>query len=815
MRISLRSLRHDRPLVAVAILTLAIGIGAATAMYSVMQGILLRRLPVRAEDRVVVMWGEHQQRTFAHLPVSSRALPALAARSRAMEAVAGVDYNGVWPWLIDDAGAAGELRGTLVSGGFFDLLGVRPLIGRLLRPEDDRVGAPSSIVITEALWRRRYGADPQIVGRSVNLLQLGATFTIIGVAPNGFAYPRGVEAWGAAAAYGGIASGAEYQSEMDVVARLRPGATVEQARAELARFLAADDGPLDARIRQGVGAVAHTLPSAVVGDARTPVIAVGAAVALVLLIACVNVAGLLLVRGAAREREVAIRIAIGATRARLAREALAESAVIAIAGGILGVLLATWGVSALVALAPAELPRLDQIRIDARAVAAGVGLTTLAAMIAGAAPALWAMARDPGEALRASREGSRGTSHARAARRALVVAQITLSVVVLAGAGLLIRSLVNLRALDPGFAVERVTIAQLAFPWRKFFGSSAPTGAERNARYLDRLDAVIARVGALPGVAAVTATIVRPLSGTGGWDALLVREGATAAERATSPFLNLEVVPPNFFAAMLLAPIRGRALQESDRTGTPRVLVLSESAARLLAPGGDVVGRRVRMPGGGDTASALTVVGVVPDTRWREFEHPRPTMYLPYRQAPDAPPSFLLVRARGDADALDVAIRRVVREVDPDFSLAGVTPLGSLLDAPLARPRFLAALMSGFAAIALGLALVGLYGVVAAMARHRRRELGIRLALGATRGDVGRLVMREAIVLGLTGLGLGVTLALVVTRALRSVLYGVSPSDPAALAGVCATMLIAALLASWLPAWRASRVDPVESLRAE
>jgi predicted permease len=824
LRAALRTLRTAPGFAAAVVLTLALGIALATAMGTVARAVAFARFPVRAQDRVVVLWGEQSARRLAHRPLGWRAYERFAAEARGVDATAALDYYGGVPRLFRPAGAAAgddrplRLTQAAVSGNLFPLLGVVPALGRTLRPDDDVPGGPGVLVLSHAAWRRDFGGDPRIVGRALWSVERRAPYTVVGVMPPGLDFPRGVDAWTPLLPYwaptGRIDEGLLV---VDVIARLAPGATVAQAAAELTTFFRREAARGSPAVGDAVG-TARTLATAVVGDARPAFGATAGAAALVLAIACVNVTGLVLVRAARRRRELAVRASVGAGRGRLVAQLVAEHAVLAGLAGVLGAVLAAGLVRAFAALAPADLPRVAEVRVDPALLAAAAGLTALVVLLVGLLPALGASRVDVADVLRGDGRGASGGLGARRTRRALVAAQAALAVVVLAGAGLLGRSFARLRAADLGIAADRLALVQL-LPPSEPGQAPGPTDA---SRWHATLDALVARVAAIPGVRGVAPVAAAPFAGSGGWDIPAEPEGAAAGDSARTPWLNMEVTTADFRAASGVPLLQGRFLSAADREGAPGAVVLSAAAARAMwpdaapAPGGapDVVGRRVRLGGPRDPLGWRTVVGVVGETRYRDLVAPRPSVYIPYRQFPAAP-THLAVRAAGDPAAVVPAVRRAVAEVAPGVLVTRASTMRELVAAPLARPRLLAALLGAFAAAALVLTAVGLYAVAAASAAQRGRELGVRAALGARPGDLRRLVLGEGLGVAAAGAAVGLGAALALSRLVGALLFEVAPVDPATFALVPALLLAVCALACLGPARRAARADPMRTLRAE
>ncbi|MFW6201392.1 MAG: ADOP family duplicated permease [Gemmatimonadota bacterium] len=803
VRFAARTLRKSPGFALAAVATLALGLGATTAMFTVVDAVLLRPLPVADEDRVLVVWERDFVSNFQHVPFTYADVREVRDRTGLLDDAAALTYVGASQWVLHRDDGATAVQGTAVTGNFFRVLGVESALGRLLRPEDDRRGAESVVVLGHGLWRRAFGGDTTVVGRTIRLNE--TTYTVVGVAPEGFGYPARAEAWAPLwAHYGGSAFGRELLERhafLDIVARIRPGATREQAEAELAAIhehLAVDD----LNRRENAALVVRTLRDVVVGTMRPVLSILVAVVALVLVIAGVNVANLLLIRGIARRREFAIRGAIGAGRARIARQLLVESIVLAVAGGMVGVLVARWGADAVIALAPPELPRLDSVGIDARALGFSAAASLVAAVVFGLIPAFGATRRDLAASLR---HGARAAGERRTrwpGREVLVIAQVGLTLTVLVGATLLLRSLDRLQSVELGFRHERLILADVVAPSSKFpDGESQFMLAERLARQAE----------SLPGVVVAAPVYTRPFSGDGGIDGRLRAEGQTPEQVESNPFVNLEMVAANHFETLGQPVVRGRGFTEADREGTPPVAIVNETLARRVWPGEDPVGKRIRSAGD----DWQTVVGVAADARYRALEEVRPSVYLPWRQWHPVGPGWLALRTRSDASGLLPLLRDVVGRVDPDVGILSAGPVGRLMAKPLARPRFSTALLAAFAGLGLVLSAVGVYGVMAAFVRLRTREMGIRMAIGARRRDVLRVVLRRGMVLAGLGAALGVAAALVAARALEALLFEVSPSDPVALGVAAAVVLGVAFAAAYLPARAATRVDPMQVLHAE
>ena len=814
LRHALRSLTRTPGFAWSITLTLAVGIGLASATGVVARAIAFAGLPVDDPHRVVVLWGVDRAGSFQHMPLGPKNLPDLATAMRGVATIAAGDYNGAYPWPFQVS--AGDesllrLRGTLAGGNYFDVLRVQPVLGRALRPEDDRIGAPRVMVLSHAAWQRQFGGDPGVIGRSLHSVIWNARYTIVGVMPPGLDVPRGVEFWTAfapTAARNGSLD--ESWFGVDVIARLLPGATTEQARQVLTVYYNAL-----ARGGQAEWAGAHgtvrTLPELVTGDVRPAFAALAAAAAVVFLVTCGNVVGLLLVRANGRRRELAVRAAIGAGRVRLVGELLATHGLLALAGGALGSGVAAGAVRAFASLAPAELPRVADLGVDWALLAAVATVTTFVVLVVGVAPAIAATRVSPAETLGVARDGMGGRRTEARARRLLVGAQVALALVLLVCAALVGRSLTHLTALDLGVsAPERIAFLELVPSSSDPGPQSAESERAELARWLDQQRAILDRVRATPGVVAVAPVVHEAYAGAAGWDARIEAEGAAPEDSARRPYLNMEITNADYLRVMGVPLLRGRWLAETDREDSPRVVVLSERAARALFPGVDAVGRRVK--GWGDNVA--TVVGVVADTRFREFLEPRASVYVPVRQF-DGGALYLAVRTEGDMAGVVRATRRAVADVGAPMFVHGHGTMRDRMAEPLARPKLLAVVLGVYASVVVMLAIAGLYATVAGSVASRRREFGVRAALGATPKTLLALVLREGLQVVAVGAAVGLFVWLGVARLVARFLYGVTSADAATLLGVAAALFSVCTLAVLLPARRAAAADPAAGLRAD
>ena len=802
---AVRVLRRNATFAASVVVTLAVGIGAAAAMFGVVNGVLLSRLPIHEQDRVVVLRKEQLVGNETLVPFSVGDLRSYAGETRTLEAVAGAQYDGAWPATMRDGDRVLTPNTAVVSGNFFTTLGMRAALGRTLTESDDVVGG-DAIVISHSLWRREFGGDSTVVGRVIHGAGRGNAFRIVGVMPRGFAFPGKAEVWVPTLTVIPGAASNEGQWPYNLVGRMRAGVSAEQARAELAAYLArkayVPGEPRDVR------AAARPIESLIVGDVKPALLALTGAVALLLGLANVNVANLFLVRGLARRRELAVRAAIGAGGWRIARLIGTEAVVLATLGGVAGLALAAWLLRLVVALAPAELPRTDAIGIDVAVLAATGAMVVASALAFSLWPAIAvSRQRDLHSALRSGARTGATDVASRRARSLLVVAQVALAIVVLVGAGLLGRTLSVLQRLDMGFVSDELSTVELSLP--ESITSSRP---RLDAFY----DAVTERLASMPGMSSATVVLVPPFSGGNGWDAFFTAEGQTPRDAAANPALDFQPVLPSYFSTMGI-PIRlGRGIATTDRDGTALVAVVSRSLAERGWPGQDPVGKRFKFGHADAPSPWTTVIGVVDDVRYRELTYPRPIVYVAWAQQTDKPPlSFVVVRGTAGHTLAARDVNRLVREIAPRVLVTSVATMRDRLTTSLARPRFDAVVLGVFAAVALVLAAVGVYGVLAALVRQRTQEIGIRLALGAQPGEVRSMVMRRGLALAGAGVAAGLAASLAATRVLGAELYGVHPADPVTMMAAALALLAAAALACGVPARAASRVDPLTALRAE
>jgi putative ABC transport system permease protein len=797
VRYAVRTLRKSPAFTTIAVLTLAIGIAATTAMFTVVNGVLFRKLPVREQDRIAVMWVEDKTSHITHFPLSYGAFTELRDHRGAFESLAGIDYNGAWSMPAEIGDITTTLRGGIIAGDFFGVLGVRPLLGRVLNAADDVVGGPRVLVISYSLWRRQFAGDTHVLGKTLRLN--GVSYTIVGVLPQGFEYPRGADLWTALALVVPEWEQNPTQVTLDLVARLRGGRTLADALGEVKSML-------QSTVRDGRDwqPVLQSFSDVIVGDVRTEILVLFSAALLVLLLASVNVGGLLLVRGEARMREFAIRSALGAGKVRVVRQLLTESLVLAALGGLAGALIAAWAVQVFPKFAPPELPRLDNLRMDMAVWAFAFAASLVAAAVCGLVPARGVWRSDLSQALRAGTQPLAASSW----RRLAVVGQIALALLVVAGAGLLTKSLLLLSRVDMGFTTEGLLFVRPMIPPEKY------TDGQHVRDLMDRL---VNRVKTLPGVSAVSAVSHLPFNLTGGIDMSYSAEGQDHRAAAANPLLSYIPAQATYFRTMGLPIQRGRGFTIQDRDGSPFVVVVSEAVARRTWPGADPIGKRLKLGPPEVPGPWRIVVGVAADTRYHGLANGAASIYVPDLQppSPDFGTTILAIRSIPAVGNLLPSVRTALKDVDPDVAVVSAASMNDLVAEQLVRPRFNATLLDILATLALVLAITGLYGVMGTHVAQRTREIGIRMALGADAANVSSHVVRQGMQLALAGCAAGVGAALVGTRVLTSLLFGVSPLDPLTLALATLSLLLAALVASYVPARRATRVDPMLALRYE
>jgi predicted permease len=803
VRYAFRGFARSPGFAAVAIFTLAIGIGANTAIFSVANALLLRPLAYAQPDRLVLIAGERKVDNLTGIPLSWVRFKQVNDDQRSFSGVAAFTSE---TFNLTGRGEPEQLASARVSWNFFDVLGVRPELGRTFRREEDKAGGDNVVLISSALWARRFAADPHIAGRPITLDF--KDYTVIGVLPRDFRFgllgpnidvytPRVFELNVVTPAL--VDGGAGF---LNFVARLRPGVGIGRAQAEMdtlvAQYRRANPQFPDAD--PGLTVRVGNLQDQMVAGVRTAVLILFGAVGLVLVIACANVSSLLLSRALGRQREMALRTALGATRAGLVRQLLTESVILALAGGVLGAALSAWGTRVLAAMAQDSLPLASEIRADSVVLAFTAGISVLAGILFGMAPALEVSRPDVNSVLRAEGRGATAGRRNNLFRSLLVVSQVALSMILLVGAGLLLRNFAQLRRASPGFDAGHLLTMNVTLPPVRY--STAP-------QMIAFFRELVRQVESVPGVRSAAVSSALPANPVRFTPAL--PEGQPAVPLPQRPMFNVQTLSPGYVETMRLPLLAGREFTVHDDAAST-VLMVNQAAVRRFWPKENPIGRHILV---GRQPAPSEVVGVVGDVHNTNLAADvQPEIYLPFARLP-WPSMNLLVRTSGDPHSFVAAVRARVLAVDKDQPVTQVRSMEEVLVNGATQSRFLTALLGALSAIALVLAIVGIYGVIAYSVTDRTREMGIRIALGAAQSDILRLVLRQGLGLALSGIGIGLAASLALTQLMTTLLYHVSTTDPAVFVGGAALFAAVAMLASYLPARRAMRVDPVVALRGE
>ena len=807
LRFGVRMLGRSRGLTSIALLALALGIGANTAIFSIVNAVLVRPLPYPEPERLVWFW--EVQPNLPRAPFSAGDFLDFQAQNQSFEQLAGIHRVS---FTMTGRRAAERLPGMVVTPNFFSALGVQPIIGRNFLPSEGVFGTPRVALLTYGFWQAHFGGEPDVTSQSMVLD--GRPVSIVGVLPANFQYPnsRDVEVWvnPVNTVPEVFSAGADWERELstnhethylNLIARLKPGVTVQQAEADVNGIFATLHQKYPATT--GHSAKIAPLRELSTGQVRQPLLVLLAVVGLVLLIACANIANLLLARAVGRLREIAIRSALGAGRLRIIRQLLTESVLLALCGGALGLALA-WGlVRVLVAASPQELPRVQEVSVDMSVLAFTFGVSLLTGLLFGMGPALAATRqRLSGFLKEGGRSATTGRAHNRL-RSALVISEVALSLVLLVGAGLLIRSFGRLLEVKPGFNGDGVVTM-----WMNFTGERYAD----KARSTQLLEQLLPRVAALPGVEGVAVSNDLPLEGDDTTTGVGNADGHAPFERGHQPIIGVHGVNPGYFRAMRIALLRGRELSASDTASSTPVVVINQKLAQDFWPGQDPIGKHLTIMG--DKPSE--VVGVVENVLQNGLAEPvTAETYVAFSQNPWWPYVSLAVRAKNDPTSVYSAVRSLVSDIDPELPLHDMRPMSKVVAETMASQKLTLWLVGGFAGLALVLAFVGIYGVMSYSVTERLHEIGVRVALGAQGRDVLRLVVGHGMRVAALGLLIGVVGALLATRAMTGLLFGVRPSDPVTYVVIAAVLGLAALAACYLPARRATAVDPLLALRHE
>jgi len=803
VRFAMRTLGRHLGFTTVVLLTLALGIGANAAIFSVVNAVVLRPLPYRDADRLAIAWGNLHRPGVEEIPASAGEYVDYRDRSRAFEQIAAYDTSG---FNLTGGGEPERVEGAVATASLFAALGVNAEVGRTFHAGEELPGRNDVAILSHTLWMRRFDGDRAIVGRTIAVD--GRPIEIVGVMPSGFAFPdETTEIWRPVLLDADAVSANNRGSHgFTLIGRMKRGVTLAQARADLDAIAGGFAARFPLNYRYGFSTTVRRLQDEIVGDTSRALFVLLAAVGVVLLTACANVANLLLARAASRRKEIALRTALGASRGRLMRQLLTESVLVALAGGALGLALAGWGVDLLVAAAPGSIPRLREVVVDVRVVAFTGVVSLMTGLLFGLVPAGKASRAPLNDALK---EGGRtaAAAHGRAGRL-FVVAEVGLSLVLLITAGLLIRSLARLQDVRPGFDPDRLLTLRLSLPESRY------STFQKGDLFFDDL---MARLRAAAGVGGVAAINALPFSGVGGSRSFQI-EGRTETRPEEATEEQLRIVSDGYFGVMRIPILRGREFTVRDTLSAPRVAVINDALARRHFAHGNPIGARVSFEK--DAPVWYQIVGVVGDVKHRGLDAPdRPELYVPARQPLFANwtvrPMYVVVRTDGDPLGEVGVVRREIARIDADQPISDVRPMAGRIERSLAARRFNTVLLALFAGLAAALAAVGIYGVIGYSVTERTHEIGVRLALGATRRDVLAMVIRQGMAMAAIGTAAGVAASLAAVRLISTFLYGVGAVDPATFTAIPLLVMAVAFAACYLPARRATRVDPVFALRAE
>jgi putative ABC transport system permease protein len=798
----------SRPSVTLIVMaTLALGIGANTAIFSVVNATLLRPLPFKDPDRIVMVWGYLPKlaQNSDKFPSSAANYLSLAKQTQTCEQLAAFRQ---WSWQLTHAGEPEQLQGVRVSANFFEALGARPLAGSTLISDQDQEGAAPVAVISYRLWQKEFGGEPKAIGK--NLILNGRTVQVVGVMPRDFEFPGssnmipGLQFATRNDIWMPLAMSAEERGNqgslnLAVIGRLKPGVTVAQAENELRAI----------ETTLPLGTVGYTvnlinLQKQMVGNIRRLLLVILATVAFVLLIACANVANLLLARAAARQKEMAIRRALGAGRWRIMRQLLTESVLLSLTGGLAGLLLAVWGTPLLVSVIPDKVPRIHEINVDLGVLGFALLISVATGIVFGLAPALQASRPDLNESLKESGRGTTGGLRQNRLRAFLIVSEVSLAVVLMIGATLLTKSFVRLLQVNPGFDPTHTLTMEVALPT---LPPSRYASDEAQAAYFKD---VLAGLGRLPGVTAAGAVLSLPLTGAEESTDLFIEGRPRTSEQR--PNADYTIVSPQYFQALQIPLLKGRQFSDRDDKDAPAAIIINEALARRYWPDQEPVGQRLTV---GFEKAPRQIIGVVGNVKQTTLNaDPRPTMYMPHLQRPTGGMTIVL-RTNGDPASLSQVARTEIHSVDPSIPVTNIRTMNEVFASSIAQQRFAMLLVGLFGVLALVLATIGIYGVMSYSVTQRTHEIGLRMALGAQRTDVLRLILQHGILVSLLGVVVGVAASFGLTRVMASLLFEVTPTDTMIFAAVAFGILAIGAMATYLPAWRATRVDPLLALRYE
>ncbi len=808
IRYGIRSLIKRPSFTSIAVITLALGIGANTAIFSVVNATLLRPLPFKNPDRIVMVWGYIPKlaHTADKFPSSAGNYLGLAKQEQTFQELAAFRQ---WSWQLTHAGEPEQLQGVRVSANFFETLGAGPVLGQTFTPDQDQEGAAPVAIISNRLWQREFAADKNVLGKSLTLN--GRTVTVIGVMPRDFEFPGGAN----------MIPGLQFATKNDIwmplamteqerknqgslnlalLGRLKPGVTMSQAENETRAI----------ETSLPLGTIGYTvnlvpLQKQMVGNIQRLLLVLLATVAFVLLIACANVANLLLARASSRRKEMAIRGALGAGRFRIIRQLLTESMLLSSLGGMLGFLVAIWGTPLLVSLIPEKVPRIHEINVDLRVLGFALLTSIVTGIVFGLAPALQASRIDLNESLKESARGTTGGLRQNRLRAFLIVSEVSLAVVLMIGAALLAKSFVRLLDVKPGFDPSQTLTMEVSLPT---LPPSKYTSEQEQAAFFQQ---VLERLSHSPGVTAAGAVLSLPLTGAEESTDLFI-EGRPKPSAEQRPEADYTVVTPDYFRVLQIPLLRGRQFTDRDNKDAPGVIIINDALARRYWPDEDPTGQRITI---GFEKSPREIVGIVASVKQSTLSSgARPAMYLPHLQLPTGGMS-IVIRTSGDPMSLAILARTQIHSVDPGIPVTNIRTMDEIFSASVAQQRFSMLLVGVFGALALVLAAIGIYGVMGYTVTQRKHEIAVRMALGAKTSQVLRLILKDGLVLASLGVGIGLAGAFALTRLMSSLLFDVKPTDTQTFIAVSALLILVALLACFIPARRATKVDPLVALRYE
>lgn len=805
LRYAIRNLLKQPGFAAIAIITLALGIGANTAMFSVINAVLLRPLPYHEPDRLVTLWEESPERGMYQMPVSFANYRDWVDQNQVFQQISAYTFTNL---NLTGAGEPARLLTVRSSANLLQLVGAAPMLGRAFLPEEDKEGASKVVILGHALWQSRFGSDPTIVGKPLTLNN--QSYTVVGVMSANFQFPVGFGYLGKVLndpvdLYVPIAASSRELTRGNysffAIGRLKPGVTIDQARAEMTT--------IESRLEQqypegntGIGISLISTQEQTVKEIRPALLVLLGAVAFMLLIACANIANLLLARAASRQKEIAIRTALGASRLRVLRLLLTESLMLSLAGGCLGLLLAFWGTDALMALTPDNIPRLNEVGVDSRVFGFTLAVSIITGVLFGLIPAVHASKPDLTESLKEGSRGSTGGAAGKRTRSILVAVEVALSLVLLIGAGLMIKSFLRLQQMNLGFNPENVLAVNLSLSRSRY-----PEDRQQAAFFQEALDGL----QSMTGVKAAGATTGLPLTlSVSGSDFRI--EGRPEPEAGKEMIIHTRSISPGYLQALDIPLLKGRDFSDRDKSDAPHAAIINNELARIYFPNEDPLGKRITFD---DGESWISIVGIIGDVKQLGLDSgAKPEVYFPYLQSP-SPSMSIVVRATSDPLSLAASVKRLIQTIDKDLPIDDVKTMQQLLVESNSGRRFNMLLLTVFALVALVLAIVGIYGVMSYTVTQRTHEIGIRVAIGAQSRDVFRMVIGQGMRLAIIGVAFGLVGAFGLTRLMTSMLFGVEPTDTATFVTIAVLLTVVALVACYIPGRRATKVNPLVALRYE